>query len=341
MSTHPTYMSKFIVADNDDAPMDLSAAINSLVALNFKKQQQTESTVVKPPSPPQIQVRLAPQVFEASYASIHSQVTHLNLSGPAVKSSGVYQAGELQERPNSKPRIALLEDCPAEAEDLQNFFHANDFNIVVFNTSASLLEYLQRESFDLLLLDWNVPDINGFEVLKRLRHQMKLGCTVLMMSNRTSEYDIVQALNMGADDYVQKPWRPFELLARVNALIRRRHSKVVANEEIINEFRFNLNTSQVWRQDKVLNISPREFSLLYLFCKNLSCPVSRNHIIEVVWAEGAPEGRGLDVYVSRVRRKAGLIAENGYHLISVHKFGYKLESVDMKTSSPNLGNIRS
>lgn len=238
----------------------------------------------------------------------------------------VYMSGMLTSKSRHLFRVALLEDNPIESEGLARLLEENNYQVISFRSGNAFIESLKSESFDLALLDWNVPDLNGYEVLKYLRNKLKSSCVVLMLTSRVSEYDVVHALNSGADDFMQKPWGSFELLARINALMRRRRQTSVNQDARFGSFLINLRTKHAWRNGQLLHLNAKEFLLFHLFLTNMNCPLSRSHIIDVVWDGEAPEGRIVDVYVSRIRNKAALTMENGYRLHSIYKYGYQLDT---------------
>ena len=224
-------------------------------------------------------------------------------------------------------RIGLLEDNPIESEALKNLFPGNNFRVQSYSTGKSMIEALKSESFDLVVLDWNLPDSNGVQVLRHIRNNLNSSCVVLMLTCRQSEYDVVHALDNGADDFIQKPWRDFELLARINALLRRRRSIPINQIDKFGQFIINPLTRNVWRDGKAIKFSPKEFDLFHLLVLNINCPVSRSHITNSVWRGESTDGRVVDVYISRVRLKARLTAEYGYRLHSIYGFGYQLDSL--------------
>ncbi|MFY0730835.1 response regulator transcription factor [Pseudomonas sp. NFX15] len=133
-------------------------------------------------------------------------------------------------------RVAILDDEPAELrrveQTLQQIPQAGEqpWSLHSFERGENLLIQLRRETFDLLILDWQVPDLNGLSLLHWTRKHLDAPPAAIMLTSRDGENDIVQALNAGADDYVSKPFRPNELKARVAAVLRRHHRKRASNE---------------------------------------------------------------------------------------------------------------
>lgn len=224
-------------------------------------------------------------------------------------------------------RVGLLEDNSTEAEAITRLFKENGYIVEKRSSGADFLKLLMSESFDILVLDWNVPDLSGIEVLYQLRDSMRLATPVLMLTSRVSEYDVVQALNRGADDFLQKPWKPFELVARVNALMRRQRYILVQHDERYSGFVLAQKTTEVSREDITVKLSYKEFLLFQLLIRHLGSPVSRAHIVQSVWNGENLEARTIDVHISRLRNKLGLTMNNGFSLTSIYGYGYRLEKL--------------
>ncbi len=252
----------------------------------------------------------------------------------------------------ARPRIALLEDVVAERDEVQKLLQDNGFDFKWQSTGTAFLKMLQRETFDLLLLDWGVPDMTGLEVLRRVRGGNK-GSTVpvLMLTARTSEFETVQALNSGADDYMGKPYRPFELLARLQVLLRSRSQRQTRGVETIDDMQFDPARFSVCRQGHApVILSHKEFEVARLLFLHLGRPLSRTHLHASVWSEARPSTRTIDTHVSRIRHKLDLTLEHGYKLQSLYGFGYRLDRVSnhldmqsytelMQTDAEALGTV--
>jgi two-component system response regulator RegX3 len=185
---------------------------------------------------------------------------------------------------------------------------------------------LQRDRFDALLLDWNVPGLSGMGVLKALR-QMHVSTPVVMCTARDSEADIVEALRAGADDYVVKPLQRMELLVRLEAVTRRRAVVDPSLEELVlGGVRVNFTARTIVRNDVRVELTAKDFDLSVLFLRHVGRLLSRRYIRESVWKSTAEiNSRSLDTHVSRVRRKLQLTPENGWRLSAVYSHGYRLE----------------
>jgi len=220
-------------------------------------------------------------------------------------------------------RIAVLEDDISQRELLSHWLKLAGHSAYGFQRGEMLLRELVRESFDVLLLDWNVPDISGVEVLRRVRQESTV--PVLFCTGRAEEHDVVTALREGADDYVVKPVRRLELLARLQAVKRRRQS-VAQHGFDLGAFRVNCQARVILRNDVPLELTTKDFDLSVLLLQNVGRLLSRQEIRETVWGSQLNlQSRTLDTHVSRVRNGLGLVPEHGWRLVAVYGHGYRLE----------------
>ena len=142
--------------------------------------------------------------------------------------------------PSPRLRVGLLESFPADANALTDLLEKNGHDVTHESNGDEFLSLVAREPFDMLLLDWSPHDLSGYDVLRRVREELHSDVPVLMLTARSGELEVVQALNGGADDYMVKPWRPFELLARIQVLMRAaRAQNTVPKEECIEGWNFN------------------------------------------------------------------------------------------------------
>ena len=223
-------------------------------------------------------------------------------------------------------RVALLEDDPSQMQLLSHWLQLAGHHSHGFEQGAALLRALEQDSFDALLLDWNLPDISGLEVLKRVR-QLRSRIPIIFITARSPEADIVMALRLGADDYLVKPMRRMELLARLEAVTRRSGLQAQASQEFeVHEFRVNSEARRLLRNEQTVELTAKDFDLTVFFLRNLGRLLSRGHIREAVW-KAAPTvtSRTLDTHVSRIRRKLFLIPEQGWRLVALYGYGYRLE----------------
>jgi DNA-binding response OmpR family regulator len=226
-------------------------------------------------------------------------------------------------------RIAILEDDPALAEQVAGALTVHGHSCHQFRTGAAFITALKRDTFDLLVLDWNLPDTSGVDVLAWVREHLEAAPPVLFVTSRGEETDIVHALDLGADDYVVKPIKVAELLARVGALLRRSFPAQNADVQTFGAHRFDLKGNRVFIDETEVPVTQKEFDLSLLLFQNLNRPLSRAYLLEKIWGVH-PDlmTRTLDAHVSRIRTKLHLRPDAGYRLATVYSYGYRLEKLD-------------
>lgn len=224
-------------------------------------------------------------------------------------------------------RIALLEDDPEQGKVVKGWLEQAGHDVHWFSKGQELLRRATRESFDIFILDWVLPDLNGDEVLRRLRQERDVSVPVIFATSRDAEEDVVAALNAGADDFMVKPVRRLELLSRLEALMRRAGARSAAAQVLdVPPFRFDLVTRQVQKDGEIVPLTEKEFDLTLFLFRHLGQLISRGHLLDSIWGKNADVAtRTLDTHISRVRSKLGLRPENGLRLASVYNYGYRLE----------------
>ncbi len=225
-------------------------------------------------------------------------------------------------------RIALLEDDPEQSELVRLWLEEAEHRVVNFARSSDFLRGIRRDSFDLYVLDWMLPDISGLDVLCKLREDGQDATPVMLATARQEERDIVRALESGADDYLVKPIRRRELIARVAAICRR--SGIAANtaETFSAEpYEMDLKRKVVRLRGEEIPLTHREFELAMFLFRHAGQAVSRAHILESIWDIDSADvsTRTVDTHISRLRKKLQLGAANGWTLSAIYQHGYRLE----------------
>jgi len=229
--------------------------------------------------------------------------------------------------PSPRLRVALLESLPADADAVTDLLEKNGHDVEHRSNGDAFLDMVARETFDLLLLDWSLHDLSGYDVLRRVREDLHSNVPVLMLTARGGELEVVQALNGGADEYVVKPWRPFELLARIQVLMRAaRVQNTISQEEYIEGWNFNFVHKLVTHDGQSVKLPHKEFEVARLLFSHLGRPLSREHLKHSVWADDV-NSRTIDTHISRVRLRLGLTSEKGFQLQAIYGFGYRLDKV--------------
>lgn len=224
-------------------------------------------------------------------------------------------------------RIAILEDDREQAGLIATWLEMAGHHCAADHTSEAFLKTVLRESFDLLMIDWMVPRMSGIEVMKRYRESARDYTPVLFVTARDAEEDVVLALQAGADDYMSKPLRRNELLARVTALARRARSG--AGEQQLPDslpFTFDLETHSLALDGRPIDLTEREFELALFMFRNAGRVLSRGHILEMLWGVQQPDvqTRTVDTHISRLRKKLHLGGDSGWLLTAVYQHGYRL-----------------
>lgn len=226
-------------------------------------------------------------------------------------------------------RIAILEDDPDQAALIGLWLTNAEHHVDSSADAASFLRTVRRDSYDLYLLDWVLPDLSGIEVLEKLRGEMNDFTPVVIATVKDDEHSIVRSLETGADDYLVKPIRHAELVARVGAVLRRAGGG--AGQEILDAAPYALGIAkkEARLNGEAISLTNREFELALFFFRNAGKMLSRGHILEAIWGieNEAVTTRTVDTHVSRLRKKLKLCEEHGWVLSAIYQHGYRMEKV--------------
>ncbi len=201
--------------------------------------------------------------------------------------------------------ILIIEDQKKLADNVKQFLELEQYAVTVALDGREGFEKAMTQEFDLIILDINLPGMDGYVICSMLRQEKK-NVPILMLTARAKQQEIVHGLNIGADDYLAKPFDLDELLARVRALLRRNakeRSPVLATGDVV----IDTNTQSVARKGKKIDLSPKEYALLEFLLRNKGMVQDRPRIIEHVWG-GRDEllfSQTVDVHVAYLRRKLG------------------------------------
>jgi DNA-binding response OmpR family regulator len=224
-------------------------------------------------------------------------------------------------------RFAIVEDDKAVSDELRQIAESLGHHASAFASAKPFLAALRRETFDLVLLDWHLPDGSGIEILRHLRSSVSATLPVLFITANSAEAAVIEGLTAGADDYITKPAAKAIVVARISALLRRAYAgAAVAEVETFGPYEFHPAIERVKQDGTPVELTSKEFHLALTLFRNRSRALSRTYLMEAVWGQSADvPSRTLDVHLSHVRRKLGLQPANGYRLITVYGYGYRLE----------------
>ena len=227
-------------------------------------------------------------------------------------------------------RIALLEDDKDQAALVNLWLEGAGHEVKIFPTSREFQKAVAHDSFDLLVLDWVLPDINGDEVLKWVRETVDWPIPVLFMTQRDAEEDVVHILELGADDYMAKPVSQAVLIARINALGRRARPREDDDQSTdYGAYHLDPKTHTISVNGEAIELTSREFDLAWFLFRNSGRVLSRGHILEAVWGSSPDlNTRTVDTHISRLRKKLNISEGNGWRLKAIYQHGYRLESLN-------------
>ena len=221
--------------------------------------------------------------------------------------------------------VLLAEDDPTIAEPLARALGREGYDVTVQGTGQGAID--AAPGADLIILDLGLPDMDGLDVARWIRGS-GLTTPVLVLTARADEVDLVVGLDAGADDYVTKPFRLAELLARVRALLRRAQGDGAEEEELsAKDVRMDLTAHRAFQGDRELHLTAKEFDLLRVLVREAGAVVSREALMREVW-DSDPTGstKTLDMHVSWLRRKLGDDANDPQYIATVRGMGFRFES---------------
>ena len=222
--------------------------------------------------------------------------------------------------------ILLADDEPNQIELMKFNLEKNGFLVKSAYNGEQALDMIYEKKPTVLIADWMMPKMSGIELCRILRSNKDTKLIpIIMLSARSEEADKSLGLDTGADDYISKPFSPMELVSRVKALIRRTNTSMSIDELIVGELKISLSEMQVFRNDQLIKLGPKEFKLLTLLAERPGHIFSRQKLLDTVWGVGIfIEDRTVDVHMSRLR-KALRINETDTDLIrTVRDGGYGL-----------------
>jgi len=230
--------------------------------------------------------------------------------------------------------VLIIEDNPTMLRGLKDNFEIKGYRVKTARDGEQGLNTALDTNPDLIILDIMLPKINGYEVCEKIRKK-NLDMPIIMLTAKDQEADIVLGLNLGADDYVTKPFSIKELLARAEAFMRRRITRQPTVFEF-GDYRLDVEASTLTRSGKPIDLSPGEFKMLHLFLKRVGCTLTTDEIRNFVWGYSRfITLRDIDDAVNKLRAKIETDPDNPEFIHTVKMIGYKFEFVELTQSYGN------
>ncbi|MDX1695888.1 MAG: response regulator transcription factor [Ketobacteraceae bacterium] len=225
-------------------------------------------------------------------------------------------------------RIGYLEDDLQQANMVKQWLADAGHECRHFERGAEFVQDVRTGNHDLLLMDWELPDISGIEALTTIRASVNQTIPVLFCTQRDAEEDVVRALEAGADDYMVKPIRQGELKARIDALARRAGVTDKPRVHIeLGPYRFDISAREAYLSNQPVTLTEKDFDLAICLFNNVGRVLSRKYLLETIWGVTADVNtRTVDVHISRIRKSLNISPENGYRIKTVYQHGYRLEA---------------
>lgn len=228
--------------------------------------------------------------------------------------------------------VALLQGDASESELIHGWLTTAGHLCTRHDCGYAFMRALRRVSFDIVVLDWHVGNLPGEFIVKHLRANLRSRIPIVFVSAVDQEAAIVSAFRWGADDYMVKPVRRMELVARLDAHSRRARNGVPVQPPVVEKGNLRLDCQGriAWREGRSISLTAKGFDLAVLFLTNAGRLLSRREIQDGIWGHATSvDSRTLDTYVSRVRTQLGLTPQYGWHLGAVYGYGYRLDQVDI------------
>lgn len=221
-------------------------------------------------------------------------------------------------------RVLIIEDDPTMAVALRDGFQFEGYDVLEASDGVVGLQLASEQQPDLIILDIMLPQLSGLDVCQQLRSQ-GYNMPIIMLTARGQEVDKVRGLKLGADDYVTKPFSFVELMARVEAVLRRasRPAEKIEHYQFGN-ITLDFKRVQATKGHEVLDLSPREFDIMRYFIEHRGEVVTREQLLDAVWGyQNFPFTRTVDMHIAKLRKKIEDTPSDPRYIITVHRIGYK------------------
>ena len=225
-------------------------------------------------------------------------------------------------------KILLIEDEHSIRKLIKFNLERSNFEVIEATEGKTSLEFVKREDISLVLLDLTLPDMDGFEVCTNIREE-KPELPIIIVSARGQDMEKIMGLELGADDYIVKPFNPLELVARIRSVLRRtvkQEQRTVSDQLKNGPFLLDLKTQRVYKVGKQLKLTAREFQMLKLFMERPNEPITRDDLLDEIWGLNYfGDSKTVDVHIRRLREKIEDDPSQPIYLKTVWGFGYALQ----------------
>lgn len=228
-----------------------------------------------------------------------------------------------------KEKILIVDDEKEIADLIELYLKSEDYTVYKYYTAAGALDYIEKHPADLAILDVMLPGMSGFDLCGKIRE--KYNYPVIMLTAKGEEIDKITGLALGADDYMTKPFRPLELIARVKAQLRRykRYNTGADDDDVIavSGMVLNARTHECYLDEKPLSLTPTEFSILYILCRERGKVVSAESLFHQIWGDEyySKSNNTITVHIRHLREKMNDSFEKPKYIKTVWGCGYKIE----------------
>ena len=218
--------------------------------------------------------------------------------------------------------VLIVDDDKAVQTMLYKVIRSNGLEADTASGGQEALTLTENRKYDLILLDINMHGMDGFEVIQRLRSR-GVKTPIIIVSGRQEDYDTLYGLDIGADDYVTKPFNPIVLGAKVKALIRRSKGELGSAVIAAGPFRYNTSTLRFYKDDREISLSSKENAIMKLFIDNVNRIFSKDMIYDLIWGEAIIDENAIMVYINRLRQKIEDDPSNPRYIQTVRGLGYR------------------
>ena len=231
-------------------------------------------------------------------------------------------------------RIALADDDRDIRDQVSAMVQKAGHVVDEFTNGLDVQKALQRDTYDVVLLDWNMPGRTGFQVLEWAAENIEFPPPFILLTSRQDKSDIVAGLEAGAVDYIVKPESEEVIRARIEAAAKRTAVKEIRDTAEFGPFMINHSARKITRDGEAITLTAKEYDLAVLLFENIDRPLSRSYLFSRVWGGNIDvETRTIDMHISRLRSKLGLTPESGLVIRTVFGFGYRMDHFEVEDLS--------